>query len=176
MFVFGYGSLLRGADGVPCRLRGFRRAWNVAMENRRTIPGYKYYLDEATGERPEVFVTFLNVLADGDAVVPGLAIPVDRDALAALDRREFSYERTDVTDAIDEDLGGRVYVYLGRCAARARFERGRRSGRAVVSRAYVDNVRAGFAAVGMLDEFDRTTEPLELPARELRQIPVPWSA
>jgi cation transport regulator ChaC len=177
VFVFGYGSLLAGADGgVPCRLRGFRRAWNVAMENRRTIPGYKYYLDERD-ERPEVFVTFLNVLADGGGSVNGVALEVGADALAALDRREFSYERFDVTPSVEGDLGGgAVYAYLGRCAARARFERGRRSGRAVVSRAYVDNVRAGFAAHGMLDEFERTTEPLELPARELRQIPVPWSA
>jgi cation transport regulator ChaC len=176
VFVFGYGSLLDGADGgVACRLRGFRRTWNVAMENRRTIPGYKYYLDER-GERPEVFVTFLNVLADGGGFVNGVAIPVDSRGLALLDRREFSYERTDVTDRLDEDLGARVFAYLGRCAARARFERGHRSGRAVVSRAYLENVRAGFAARGMLDEFDRTTDPLDLPAHELRQIPVPWSA
>ena len=40
-FVFGYGSLLRRPGGIPCHLLGHRRAWNVAMDNRRTIPGYK---------------------------------------------------------------------------------------------------------------------------------------
>ena len=171
MFVFAYGSLVQGQQGMPCRLRGYRRCWNVAMDNRRTFPGYKYYLDDETGERPEVFVAFLNVLADPGALVDGVALPVDAEALAALDRREFSYERVDVTHVAD-DLGGPVYVYLGRCAARARFETGRQSGRAVVSRAYVENVRAGFAAFGLDDEF----EPPGLPERALRQIPVPWSA
>jgi cation transport regulator ChaC len=172
VFVFGYGSLVHGAEGVPCRLREYRRAWNVAMENRRTIPGYKYYLDEESGERPDVFVTFLNVLASPGDVVAGLAFAVDAEALAALDRREYSYERTDVTDLVEQELGGPVYVYLGRCAARARFERGRRSGRAVVSRAYVNNVRAGFAAFGLAHELVGPG----LPERALRQIPVPWSA
>ena len=173
MFVFGYGSLVSGTDGArPCRLSGYRRCWNVAMDNRRTFPGYKYYVDEETGERPDVYVTFLNVLAAPGAVVGGLALPVDAEALAALDRREFSYERTDVTRFVEEDLGGPVHAYLGRCAARARYEQGRRSGRAVVARAYVENVRAGFAAFGLLDQL----EPPRLPERELRRIPVPWSA
>ena len=44
-------------------------------------PGLQVLPRRGHGERPEVFVTFLNVLADGGAVVPGLAIPVDRDAL-----------------------------------------------------------------------------------------------
>ena len=60
-FVFGYGSLVRRPDGIPCHLLGHRRAWNVAMDNRRTIPGYKYYVDPETGERPPVRVTFLSL-------------------------------------------------------------------------------------------------------------------
>jgi cation transport regulator ChaC len=177
VFVFGYGSLLRHAgegeppEGIPCRLRGFRRAWNVAMDNRRTIPGYKYY-ESAAGGRPEVFVTFVNILREPEAVVNGLAFEVSAEVLAALDRREFSYARTDVTAWVEADLGGPAFAYLGRCAARSRFETGRRGGRAVVSRAYVDGLRAGFDAHGMLEEFDATTEAHGLPVRELRQIPV----
>ena len=60
-FLFGYGSLLRFPGGIPCHLLGHRRAWNVAMDNRQTIPGYKYYVDPDTGERPPVHVTFLNI-------------------------------------------------------------------------------------------------------------------
>ena len=66
-FVFGYGSLLgarrrRAVRGWP----GHRRRWAVAMDNRRTIPGYKYFLD-ADGARPDVYVTFLDAVAGARA-------------------------------------------------------------------------------------------------------------
>jgi cation transport regulator ChaC len=44
-WVFGYGSLLPAgvaalpAGAVPCRLRGWRRTWGVAMDNARDLPG-----------------------------------------------------------------------------------------------------------------------------------------
>src|SRR5581483_4112443 len=68
-YVFGYGSLLTPAgDGiaefVPRRLRGYRRIWNVAMDNSQAIPGYKQYLDPATGTPPHCFVVFLNIVPD----------------------------------------------------------------------------------------------------------------
>ena len=43
--VFGYGSLAEPRAGRPLRLAGWRRVWGVAMDNRVTIPGYKYFLD-----------------------------------------------------------------------------------------------------------------------------------
>src|SRR5215218_6013856 len=95
VFVFGYGSLASDG-GTPARLHGYRRAWNVSMDNRVTIPGYKYYLDEA-GERPEVFVTFLNLVA-GDGV-DGVVLEVPD--IAALDARERNYARVEVTGSID---------------------------------------------------------------------------
>ena len=157
VFVFGYGSL-GGHSGTPARLRGFRRAWNVAMDNRETIPGYKCYLDEA-GSRPEVYVTFLN-LVEGPGV-DGVAIPVDD--FAPLDARERNYARVDVTDAVDADLGGPVYAYHGRDEAVARFEAGHRGGRAVVARAYLDGVRAAFPELA----------PPPLPVRDLTRIDLP---
>ena len=47
--VFAYGSLIDGARGQPCTLSGWRRGWGVAMDNRRTLPGYRYFLDRETG-------------------------------------------------------------------------------------------------------------------------------
>ena len=73
-FVFGYGSLVRRPGGIPCHLLGHRRAWNVAMDNRRTIPGYKYYVDPETGERPPVRVTFLNLYPAAEGQVNGVAL------------------------------------------------------------------------------------------------------
>ena len=172
-FVFGYGSLLRRDGGIACRLLGHRRAWNVAMDNRRTIPGYKYYLDPETGERPAVHVAFLNLYPAPEAEVNGLAFPVTPTELAELDRRERNYARADVTDRLDVDLGGRVWAYLGREEARDRFEAGRRASSAVVSQQYFDQVRDDFRAATGLDEFDRSTDPLSVPLRRLTRVDVP---
>jgi hypothetical protein len=132
VLVFGYGSLVPDG-GAPARLPGYRQDWNVAMDNRATLPGYKYYVD-AAGERPDVVVTFLN-LVPGDGVDGAVFEVAD---LAALDARERQYERIDVSHALD--LPGPVFAYIGREEAVARFEAGRREGRAVAQRAYVDSV------------------------------------
>lgn len=166
-FVFGYGSLLARGVGTPCRLGGHRRRWGVAMDNRRTIPGYKYFL-EPGGGRPDVFVAFLDAVPEPGASCAGLAFPVDAAALGELDARERNYRRVDVTALVDADLGGHVWAYLGLEEARERLASGARARTAVVSRAYVEGVRAGFAAYGL--EFD--TEP-ELPVRDLTLVRVP---
>ena len=166
-FVFGYGSLLERGEGVPCRLAGHGRRWGVAMDNRRTIPGYKYFL-EPDGARPGVLVAFLDLVPDGGATVAGLAFRVDPRELAALDGRERNYRRVDVTAQVEADLGGRVWAYLGREEARERYAAGVRAGTVVVSRAYVEVVRAGFAAHGL----SFGPEP-EVPVRELRLVRVP---
>ena len=90
--VFGYGSLA-DPGGRPHRLARWRRVWGVAMDNRVTIPGYKYYLDPA-GARPAVHVAFLDVVPDAGAAVEGRAIEVED--LVALDARERNYRRVEV--------------------------------------------------------------------------------
>jgi hypothetical protein len=132
--VFGYGSLTGG--GVPARLRGWRRVWNVAMDNAVDLPGYKCYL-AADGARPAVFVTFLNLERALGSVVDGELLEGDLDAL---DARERNYSRVDVTDALESPPGARVWAYVGTPEGRERFERGLREGRAVVQRAYLDAV------------------------------------
>jgi hypothetical protein len=134
VLVFGYGSLVPGARGAPARLRGYRRAWNVAMDNRVTIQGYKYYVDPE-GNRPDVVVTFLN-LVPGEGV-DGVVFEADP---AELDARERQYERVDVTHAL-ADVPGPVFAYIGRPEAVARFEAAHREGRAVAQRSYVEAVR-----------------------------------
>ena len=138
-FVFGYGSLSAEQAGVPCRLRDHRCHWGVAMDNRETIPGYKVYVDPATGERPAVEVAYLSIAPEPGATVDGVAFPVIGGELAALDRRERNYVRCDVTELVD-DLGGRVWAYVGSAAGRRRLEHGRRRGTAVISRGYLELV------------------------------------
>ena len=183
-WIFGYGSLLSrpravvrpSMDGeAPCALHGHRRRWDVAMDNRRTIPGYKVYLDAATGAQPPVYVTFLDIAPDADAWVNGLVFPVDAAMLPSLDRRERNYERRDVTDSLDADVGARVWAYFGREDARRRYEAGMASGTAVISRAYHDNVLRDFASFGpaMLEAFHATTTEPAVPLRDLRRVPLP---
>src|SRR5215208_4700418 len=128
--VFVYGSLLGLGHAAPCLLRDHACGWDVAMDNRVTIPGYKYYVDP-DGSRPAVYVTFLN-LVPGEGV-DGVVVDADLDVL---DARERNYARVDVSDVID--VPGPVYAYLGLGEAVERFEAGRRQGRAEVTRGYLD--------------------------------------
>ncbi len=169
--VFAYGSLVR-EDATACRLRDFRRGWDVAMDNTETIPGYKVYEDRATGERPAVYVTFLSIRPDLGSVVDGVVYPVDPASLPSLDARERNYERREVTDLVDAQ-GTRVWAYVGTDEARARCAAGRARGTALVTQEYYEQVRASFERLGALAEFERTTDELRLPRRPLRRIDLP---
>jgi cation transport regulator ChaC len=179
-YVFAYGSLLRDLGGSleepiePCRLREHRRLWNVAMDNTLTLPGYKLYLSAADGSRPAVFVTFLNVVPAKCRHVSGVLFTVDAEQLEALDRRERNYDRRDVTGLIDGQRAGRIWAYIGKPEAERRFALGASEGRAVVDKAYLESVRAGFQliAADALEEFDATTDPHGCPVLALRRVEV----
>jgi cation transport regulator ChaC len=179
-FIFGYGSLVARAgsaedSAVACHLEGFRRGWNVAMDNTVTIPSYKYYVDEGTGERPEVYVSFLNIWPGAGSRVNGVAYEVDEEILALLDLRERNYDRHEVTAQIELEVPGRVWAYVGQAQARERYEAGRAKANAVVCEEYYRAVRGTFARFepAMLDEFDRTTDHLDVPRRALTRIDLP---
>lgn len=173
--VFGYASLLidmRREHEELTILRGYRRTWNVATDNTRTLPGYKIYLEPGTGRRPAVFVTFVNLVPDEETSVAGVLFPVEDEALAALDRRERNYRRIEVRERIEEEVQGRVWTYVGTPEAEGRFREGHASGRAVVSAAYLERVRAGFAVAGpeALAAFEESTDALPCPVVELERV------
>ena len=145
------------------------------MDNTRDLPGYKYYLDPETGDRPAVYVAYLDLARDVGTAVNGVVFPIDPTALAELDRRERNYERRDVTAHVDPPTGGRVWTYIGTAAARERFERGRERGTAVVDRTYFDRVRDGFAQLAPreLERFDASTDPPPAPMTALRRVDTP---
>src|SRR5918997_3788870 len=129
-FLFGYGSLAADLPGGRvAELHGYRRLWGVAMDNRVDLRGYKHYRLRSDGSRPPVFVAFLDVVADADAVTRGVCVPVEAAQLPALDCRERNYDRVDVTDAVPEPPGT-VWAYLGTPAGRRRLQRAREGGRA----------------------------------------------
>ena len=155
--MFGYGSLAALADGVApsrtpraegfvCDLRGYRRQWGVAMDNRRDLPGYKHYTDEL-GRRPAVFVCFLDIETDPRGSVNGLCVPVDGARLAALDARERNYERVDVSASVDAG-GARVWAYVGARAARMRMRWAVAAHRAVIDAQYLETVARRILGAG----------------------------
>ncbi len=177
--VFGYASLVRDhADtGVVARLRDHRRVFGVATDNLRAIPGYKMYLRRSDGVRPAVYVAFIDIEPDPGKSVNGLARPVTSDELAVLDLRERNYDRVEVTGRVD-GVDGRVWTYRGSEEGRERLRRGRAEGRAVVSRDYIDKVRAGFAGLGESEQraFAESSDLADLPVWDLERLDLPADA
>jgi cation transport regulator ChaC len=171
--VFGYGSLLAHDPerASPARLRGYRRTWDIAMDNTVDLPGYKYYVDPL-GHRPPVVVTFVNLLPAALDAVNGIVFEVTPNELAELDARERNYERTEVTGQVEGAAAETIWTYLGSAEARGRYERGFAADRAVVSREYHDGLLEGFASLGdeAVAHFQATTDPPACPIRELARI------
>jgi gamma-glutamylcyclotransferase (GGCT)/AIG2-like uncharacterized protein YtfP len=127
------------------------------MDNTRDLPGYKYYVDPHTGERPAIYVTYVDLQPDPTSSVRGVIFPADAPTLEALDRRERNYKRAEVT--VEPAPPGRVWAYFGTADARERFERGAAAGIAVVDREYYERVRS--------------VEPPPVPIRALTRIDIP---
>lgn len=176
-FVFGFGSLVGrpAAAGHLAELHGFRRTWDVAMDNRVTLPGYKYYVDPVTGERPEVFVTFVNLCPAAGMSVNGYCMPVTAEQLGLLDERERNYRRIEVSEHVEPCDGARVFAYVGRAEARARYEEGLAAGTAVVHAAYHRGLGAAFERLGpeAARRFAASTDPPSCVIRELTRVDVP---
>jgi cation transport regulator ChaC len=187
-FVFAYGSLvhpdqlrtfeaehgLRGEARLAV-LEGYRRAWNVAMDNRVDLPRYKFYRDARSGERPPVRVTFLNIEPEPGARVNGVVLPVSPRVLDALDRRERNYRRVDVTPHLDPSLSGIVWAYTARWEGLARFRGGLEAGTSVIARAYLETVEEGFRRWGAqaYRTYLASTPPPPVPLRHLRRVATP---
>jgi hypothetical protein len=145
------------------------------MDNRVTLPGYKYYEEPDTGARPEVFVTFLNLTRVDGVSLNGTLIRVDGHDLQTLDDRERNYDRCEITDRVVELIDGRVWTYIGSAEARRRYEDGAASGSAVVDGTYYDAVKSDFRSLGARDlgEFEQTTDAPSVPVIYLKRIDLP---
>ncbi len=185
-YVFGYGSLvdseelsrflgresLQPEDYRFCRLHGYRRTWDVAMDNSIDLAGYKYYLSHETRKRPEVFVTFLNIRPEPDGVVNGILFRVTAEELERLRDRERNYAFTDVTGKLDVKVAGRVLTNEGTVDAVERYVQGLKEGRAVVSLEYAGSVERAFKGRGseFYGQFLETTDQPLVPMERLVKI------
>lgn len=87
-YFFGYGSLVNSAthdfpDPHPASIRGWRRAWRHTDLRQ---------------------VAFLTVIADPDCTIDGMIAHVPDDDWAALDQREWAYDRVPATAAVTHGL------------------------------------------------------------------------
>ena len=186
--IFTYGSLVDverlgeflGRSIKPegwrvAQLRGFRRCWNVAMDNRIDLPGYKYYVERESGVRPEVFVTFLNIRPLATDRVNGVLFRVESSELLGIDKRERNYTRIDVAEFFDADVDGPVWAYQGSPDALERYARARTTETAVIDADYHRQVLAAFRNLGedAMKDFERTTDPSSTPTRRLRRMRIP---
>jgi hypothetical protein len=174
--VFGYGSLV--AEHLRCpvaRLRGWRRVWGVAMDNRIDLAGYKSYRLRADASRPAVFVAFLDIEPDPSGAVTGVCMPVGERDLRELDDRERNYDRIDVTSQLEGRPLGRVWAYRGSNAGRTRLREGLAGGQAVVSRAYLAAAVAGVRTIapGEVADLQRSATEGGLAVLDLDRVEIP---
>ncbi len=183
-WLFAYGSLVGDrppgisrrltGSGVIADLPGFRRTWGVAMDNRISIPGYKYYVDPVTGTRPAAVVAFLDIEPCAGSTVNGICVPATAERLDRLDRRERQYVRIDLQQRFPM-LSGPVWVYVGCEPGRVRRREGDRTGTTVVAEDYVAGVERAFDALGARERraYDISTASAGCPVIALSRRRVP---
>lgn len=187
-YIFGYGSLVNQealhqflgrkcetGEAKLCQLNGFRRCWNVAMDNCIDLPAYKYYLDEATGERPYIFVTFLNITPSKYSFITGVLFQVNEEELKQIDLRERNYQRIEVTDYLTSLLReSKVWAYIGTTEAEKRYQQGLKTGTAYISEEYYHFVNDCFYCYGQAaaQAYIDSTDAPEVPLRKLKRIEI----
>lgn len=120
--VFGYGSLLslpslqrtlqRPYDGplLPAVLAGWRRSWDVAMPNQ------SYYTLQGPARLTPRHILYLNIRPEAGSFVNGVLFVVTKAELEAFDAREWIYDRTPITNALQTPAitGGDAFVYVAK--------------------------------------------------------------
>ena len=184
MFVFGYGSLLLRSSAEMTvgegearyhagRLRGYRLEWNAGLVDPvAAATAFEY---EDSGRPFAGALVALGVNHVTDSICLGVAIPVTRHQLAALDARESNYERIDVTADFEfdstegmESKNAVVLTYLPKADAVAAA---RDLSRSRISNSYLEIVRAGYEERGIpADQVDAAIDRSGLSVVRVRKI------
>ena len=160
VWVFGYGSLvspasfgrtlgrelLPGHDVFEAELAGFGRRWNYGVMHTAAS-----WVDD-DGRTHERTIVALGVVPSADETINGVIGWVGADELPALDRRERTYDRVDVTPAVTAvdgaPVNAPVVVYVPRRAAIDHYERARDAGTAAIEERYWNLVDDAFRTLG----------------------------
>jgi len=167
--VFGYGSLFsieslertlgRRYTGpfVVCRLEGWRRGWDAVVPNRQDL-----FLERPAGRVYPRNILYLNVRRAPDSRLNGVLFVLNAQELEAFDRREWVYDREDITEELSGAVvaGSRAFVYVAKpeyCLKEAGSVE-----EAAVRATYLGILEAGFRDLGQgfRAEYDATTDPV----------------
>ncbi|WP_291729847.1 gamma-glutamylcyclotransferase family protein [Leisingera sp. F5] len=154
-YFFGYGSLVNTAThdyggARPARLQGWRRAWvHTALRE----------------------VAFLSAVPCADSGIDGLIAKVPGADWAALDEREFAYDRLPASDRVQHGLEGTPEISVYAVAP------GKQNGvteRLPILLSYLDVVLQGYLQVfgeAGLHDFVATTDGWDAPVLDDRTAP-----
>ncbi|MCB2180611.1 MAG: gamma-glutamylcyclotransferase [Desulfobulbaceae bacterium] len=185
--VFGYGSIVHlqslsaflgkkkisQSDYRYCNLVGFRRAWNIAMDNSHDIPGYKWFRDTDSQKRPDLRVAFLNIYESRkNDFINGVLFRVTKNELARMQKRERNYDLLEISDRLNISVSGKAYVFIGKKEAEKRFVQGLRANKTVISADYKKLVEQGFKSVSRdyFETYIQTTDEPAVPVRKLETV------
>lgn len=177
-YVFGYGSLAHPQDwalqGLPVKaiyghLSGYRRTWQVALENADPRYDHKHYKHK--GERIECAVATLGIYScPSGPPCNGLAIPVTKSRLDLLKQREISYQMSeDISNLFSQDLPLPLWAYV---PSKESYQIYRRNENNVfLPESYLSYCQEAFAywdPSGGWRDFLVSTDPLPCPLLDLR--------
>ena len=160
-YVFGFGSLVDPSsfsksikreewfvENFPlATLKDYKRVWDVAMDNDRSILGYKRY--KTIEEYPHCFVTFLNIKPSETDEVIGTIVEVNKDEFALLIKMEKNYFPKNVTESIvHSPIDGSVFAFIGTSEAKKRFNSRTQHKPAVISKSYFELVENAYRSRG----------------------------
>lgn len=187
-YVFGFGSLIDPSsfsksikrkewfveDFPLAMLKGYKRVWNIAMDNDESIPGYKRYKTIADEKYPHCFVTFLNIKPSKTDEVIGTIVEVNEDELKLLIKREKNYLKQNVTESIvHSPIDGSVFAFIGTSEAEERFNSRTQHKPAVISKSYfklVENAYRSRGKVAYANYLSTTEKDDSLELQDLKKV------
>ncbi len=187
-YIFGYGSIVN-IDKLPkfmkrdiyeinyqlSELKGYKRVWNVAKNNKYVIGIRKIYRDNKTGDWFDGSPVFLNIVPSDDCNTPvnGIIVEVDDNDLDWFDLREEHYYRVNVTDLIvNPPENAVIYAYVGTDDDIAFYEQEKDLERAKIPNMYIKMVEEGFKSFGE-EEFNKyieSTTPAEVGSTDIEMV------
>jgi cation transport regulator ChaC len=167
--LFGYGSLIAKASMertlgrpyagpfVPCAVEGWRRSWDIAM------PNSVFHTDSDGGRVYPRHILYLNVKRSPGSLLNGVLFVVTAGELAGFDRREWIYDREEITGGLRGVTlsGGAAWIYVGKPQHVMSGVESWRDG--AIRASYLELLESGIAAMepGFRERYERSSDPVE---------------